>query len=90
MEGLEEAKIVIRGFFHILSLVNINKYVHVRIKYIFGAEQICLHGRICDLLLKTELCKKLEILGFHPIQEIMNITSNIQVTIAKLNELSGC
>ena len=37
--------------------------------------------------MKTELCKKLEKPGFQPRRELMNITSNLHVTIADLEEL---
>ena len=39
--------------------------------------------------MKTELCKKLEKPGFQPRRELMNVTSNLHVTIADLEELRG-
>ena len=55
--------------------MNMNKYVHVIMKCICSAEHRCLHIRIWDRRLKTELCKKFEKLVCFLAQSIGNYFS---------------
>ena len=57
-------------------------------KCIFSAKHRCLHERICSRRLKTELCKEFEKLGLQPRRKLINISSNLYITIANPNKLS--